>query len=119
MTPIKQICEKKRHHRRKKMATRSREKEVGKRNGKHCACEYPPGSRALEKYQNAQKCRYRIKYITSERDQKSGRRTLHSTTPPHGGASAAVERKYRAYHITAHSSDANHKKEEPKPRNPN
>src|SRR6266480_7396267 len=119
MTPIKQICQDKRHHRRKKMVTRSREKETREGNGKHCACEQPPGNIALEKYQDAKNRCYGIKHITCEGDQKSARRTLHSTTPPHRRASSAIQRKYSAHHITAHSSDANHKKDEPKRRGGN
>src|SRR5206468_8233500 len=113
MTPIKQICQDKRHHRRKKMATRSREKEIRERNGKHCGCEQPPGSIALEKYQDAQKRCYGIKHITCEGDQKSARRTLGCTTPPHRRASAAIQRKYSARHITAHSSYADNKEQKP------
>src|SRR4051794_26237229 len=114
MMPIKQIRQHEWHHRGKKMATRSREKEIGERNCKHCAGEHPPGSTALEKHQNTQKRCYCVKHITCERDQKSASRALHSATPPHGRASAAIQRKYSAHHITAHSSYPDDKEQKPK-----
>src|SRR6478672_501557 len=116
MTPIKQICQDKRQDRRKEMATRSREKEIREGNGKHYACEQPPGRTALEKYQDAQKRCYGIKHISCGGDQKSARRSLHCITRPHRRASAAIQRKYSAHHVTAHSSDPNNKQEKPKRR---
>src|SRR5206468_10779630 len=107
MTPIKQIRQDKRQHRRKKMATRSRQKEIRERNGKHCAGDQPPGSTALEKHQNPKKRRNSIKKITCEGDQKSACPGFHCTTPPHRRARASIERKQRADDITTHTIDTN------------
>ena len=90
MTPIKQICQEKRQHRREKMATRSAKKKYGSVMANICACEQPPGGPALEKYQDAFKRCYGIKQITCEGDQKSAGPTLYRTTPPHRRASAAM-----------------------------